>query len=931
MKKGIKKKNVYYSTRLSVSITALIVVCFVGVIIAYYAMLYSEMREKIVKSCELSAQSSSSQIDRYLSVGIDTMKLTCFSLDSMLEEGRSNAEIRDFLVNQTTAVVNLTSENSTGLYGYVRGEYLDGTDWVPDEDYIPTERPWYIDARKALGEVTVVDPYIDEMSHTVLITLSKTLCDGQSVAAIDLSLDELQKITKELTDSGETETEFVLDRNYQVVAHSDISQLGKNYLTEIGTFGHEIVEELQASDEAYFSLKYKNEDYVVYTTPVANNWLCLSVFNATSAFRQLKNMLVMTIITSILVAAILMFIMSRYYKRTKIALELNDKTERAIAANEAKSNFLSNMSHEIRTPINAVLGMNEMILRESRENNVIEYSEKIRTAGNTLLGIVNDILDFSKIEAGKMEIIPAEYDISSIINDLVNMIKTKADNKGLELILDINKNIPKILYGDEVRIKQAVTNILTNAVKYTEKGSVTFSVSYEIIYDELDNVFLTFSVKDTGIGIKEEDLEKLFTEFERIEEKRNRNIEGTGLGMNITRTVLEMMGSTLQVESKYGVGSTFWFKLKQKVIKWDPLGDYEASFHAAISNRKEYRERFTAQDAIILVVDDTETNLDVFRSLLKRTKVRIDTAISGDECLKRSHERKYDMIFLDHMMPHKDGIQTFHELRDEKDNINLKTPTVCLTANAISGAREKYIAEGFDDYLTKPIDAAKLEEMLIRYLPKEKVVMTSDENDGNLGNETETEDVSLPGWLAQCEGIDAAAGVQNCGGPEEYITILTGFHAGISAKADEIENYFNNNDIKNYTVKVHALKSSSRIVGISELSEKARLLEEAGDAGDLDYIRANTEELLGQYRSYIKILSPISESLEDLPEIPADMLADAYAGLSEFAEAKDYELARMVMESVKEYKLPPEDGERFAKLQSCLSQMDWNGIKELLK
>ncbi|MCR4909130.1 MAG: response regulator [Lachnospiraceae bacterium] len=614
-----------------------------------------------------------------------------------------------------------------------------------------------------------------------------------------------------------------------------------------------------------------------------------------------------------------------YYERAMIH-DLEMEKTIAEEATRAKSAFLANMSHEIRTPINAVLGMNEMILRESREKSIIGYAENIRAAGNTLLGLVNNILDFSKIEAGKIEIIPVEYDLSSVINDIVIMIQTRADNKGLEFKIDFNKEIPKRLYGDEIRLKQIITNILSNAVKYTEKGSVCFSMDYERDPAESNSVFLDVSIRDTGIGIRPEDMHKLFSEFERIEEERNRTIEGTGLGMNITRQLLEMMDSSLGVESVYGEGSHFYFRLKQKVISWEGVGDYKASYKTAAAAGKKYKESFTAPDALVLVIDDTETNLSVFKSLLKRTKVKIETASGGDEGLSLTRDTKYDIIFLDHMMPEKDGIQTFHELRGEAQNPNLFTPVICLTANAISGAREEYLSEGFDDYLTKPIDAERLEEMLKEYLPEEKVIVSDSEEE-----EAEEESVPLPEWLMACGGIDTQEGVKNSGGTEEYLKILTLFHSAIESKADEIEEYYKAGDIRNYTVKVHALKSSARIVGAAELSEKAALLEDAGNENNTEYIRENTDELLRQYRSYKDILAPLSGSAEELPDIPADVLADAYAGLMEFAEMQDYELARMVVESMKEYSLPGEDRERFKEIQAFLAGMDWDGIMDVIK
>ena len=398
-----------------------------------------------------------------------------------------------------------------------------------------------------------------------------------------------------------------------------------------------------------------------------------------------------------------------------------DMSARAIAANEAKSAFLSNMSHEIRTPINAVMGMNEMILRKSDDPEILAYSENIKTAGGTLLGIINDILDISKIESGKIDIIPVEYDTFKIIYNLVNMIKTRAEAKNLDLRVDIDSSLPGVLYGDEVRIKQVITNILTNAVKYTDRGFVTFQIKCEERLPESDKVVLRVAVIDTGIGIREEDMDRLFSKFERVDEIRNRNIEGTGLGLSITKNLLEMMGSELHVESVYGEGSTFWFLLEQDVVSWDELGDYPELHRSYTISRNSYKERLKAPDARILIVDDYPLNLDVIKGLLERTLITVDTARNGTQGLKLTDENKYDVIFLDHMMPGKDGIETLHELRSSYGNPNSKVPAICLTANAVAGAREGYIAEGFDDYLTKPVDSERLEELLIKYLPKEKI------------------------------------------------------------------------------------------------------------------------------------------------------------------------------------------------------------------
>lgn len=397
--------------------------------------------------------------------------------------------------------------------------------------------------------------------------------------------------------------------------------------------------------------------------------------------------------------------------------DMRELMEQANAANAAKTAFLSHMSHEIRTPINAILGMNEMILRECKEDGIFEYADNIDNAGKTLLALVNDVLDFSKIEQGKMEIIPVEYELGSFFNDVKNMIETRAMEKNLEFIMDVDENIPHILYGDEIRIKECLINILTNAVKYTEKGKVIFSCSHQVV-DE-NHILLKICVEDTGKGIRPEDLDSLFTPFQRIEEKKNRHIEGTGLGMNITKQLLEMMGSGIEVESVYGKGSKFSFEIEQEVRSLDPIGELANHYHNQ-QGGDVYHALFEAPDAKILIVDDMKVNLLVITNLLKQTKIQCDTALSGAEGLKMLEKEKYDVVLIDHMMPEMDGVEMLHLIK-ENDKIDDKDAIyIALTANAISGARETYLQEGFVDYLSKPVDGSKLEKMMQKYIPEEK-------------------------------------------------------------------------------------------------------------------------------------------------------------------------------------------------------------------
>ena len=915
--------------------TVLIIVFFVGIIIGYYAMLYSETRDNIIKSGELNAVSSSERIDKYLITGIDTMKFVSYTMDNMIRDGRSKTEMIDYLENQSKAVVNVFPGSDNGFYAYVNDEYLDSSGWVPDEDYVPSERPWYIDAVANGGRVTVVDPYVDAMTGTMMITLAKTLCDARSVIALDVSMETLQNITEEVASHDDACIEMILDHRYNVIAHSVKSEVGKDYLGETGTLGSAVAGRLSETNESFFSIRHGGIEYIVYAVPVENDWICLSVIDATSTFDRLKPPLILTRAAAVIIVTILLVIMIRSFRKGALAEMLNEQTERAKAESAAKSAFLSNMSHEIRTPINAILGMNEMILRESSDEDILEYAANVRAAGNTLLGIVNDILDFSKIEAGKMEIIPVDYDLSSMLSDLVHMIHTRAEEKGLLVKTEFNADIPKSLHGDEVRLKQVITNILTNAVKYTEKGSVTFGVTYEKTEDTSDTIDMKVWVSDTGIGIKQEDMHKLFGEFQRIEEERNRNIEGAGLGMSITRSLLEMMDSSLTVESEYGKGSTFSFTIRQGVVKWDPLGDYETSYRALIGGYEKYREKFTAPDAAVLVTDDMPMNLTVFKSLLKLTGIRIDTAISGDSAIELARKNKYDIIFLDHMMPEKDGIETLHEMEEDKESPNLNTIKVCLTANAVTGAREEYLAAGFDDYLTKPVDPGRLEEMLLEYLPEEKIhapVHDLETADDELFGETHT----LPDFVEYISEISTDAGLTNCGSVEGYVSALETYAGMIGKHADETENFWRAGDLANATIKIHALKSTSRIIGAIAIGDLAQKLENAGKAGDAETVGAGIEELLGRCRKLGEQLSPLCSGNgavgddENLPPISAEELQEAYELINEANSMFRLDDVNEIAESLKGYRIPDEEKERVAAIIKAVDELDYDRLTEII-
>ena len=410
-------------------------------------------------------------------------------------------------------------------------------------------------------------------------------------------------------------------------------------------------------------------------------------------------------------ALILLFAMETpdYRKLMKTMKELEAAKEEANIANRTKSDFLASMSHEIRTPINGILGMDTMILRDCDDPQIVEYAENIRIAGNGLLSIINDILDLSKIESGKMELVPVRYELYSILNDCFQMNRMRASESGLKFTIVNDADMPAEYFGDEVRIRQILNNLVSNGLKYTKEGTVTVNVGYSdadpaVYGTNGEYVNIIISVKDTGIGIKEEDLNRLFESFTRLEEGRNRHIEGTGLGLRITRRLVDMMKGKLDVSSVYGEGSVFTVTIPQKVESHKRMGDFGARLKQHITVAKSKVSSIKAPGRKVLIVDDVKMNILVFKGLLRGTEMQIDAALSGPESIEMTKQTKYDIIFMDHLMPDMDGIEAFRAIHDDPDNINHDTPVIVLTANAIVGVRAGYIKEGFADYLSKPVE-----------------------------------------------------------------------------------------------------------------------------------------------------------------------------------------------------------------------------------
>ncbi len=829
-------------------------------------LLYKEARDKLYNSCEEKVSDIANELTDYLNKAVTVLWVTGDSVDQFLQKGIENKKIEDYIQKETEHQIAQFDENYIGFYAYVNGEYLDGLGWVPPEGYDIKSRDWYICAKEADGEAVIVPPYLDTYTGDIIISITKLLSDKENVVSLDVTLNHIQDIVSEIDINGNGYG-MIIDKEGYIISHKDKSLNGHNCSEICGS--NVILNAVKEVENGNTEVIIDGIRNTLFVNKVSDDWYTVVVVRNMDLLSDLHVKLIVNVCVYIIIFFLISFFYFMSYMNEQTASEKMEelitekqkqeyeskvlKLEKSAAddANKAKSRFLADMSHEIRTPINAVLGMNEMIIRETESESIREYAGNIRSSGRALLSLINSILDFSKIEDGKMKIVPVEYSSVDMIHYLQTSIAERASAKSLSFIVDVDKTIPLMLYGDDMRLSQVIMNLLTNAVKYTKEGEVRLTFRNEGM--DGDDIKLYVEVKDTGIGIRKEDMQKLFESFERLDVEKNRNIEGTGLGMAIVTKLLAMMGSELEVNSEYGVGSTFSFVIKQRVVDSHEIGDefIKISEGAKAELGKAYHEAFHAPDGLILIVDDTKMNLNVAKNLLKKTLLKIDTALSGADALKLCLEKKYDLILMDQRMPGMDGTETLNAIRNQENGLNVDTPIVCLTADAISGARARYLAEGFSDYLTKPVEGYDLEKMVITYLPEEKIKRDAPSvKKEELPRETRSYFDSLKN-----SGIDVDSGMSYCQNDADvYKDILVEFAKEYKEKAENIKLALREENWKNYTVFVHSLKSTSKLIGAKTLSEKAAKLEVAGNASDSEYIINENDETMGLYKRIANLI-----------------------------------------------------------------------------
>lgn len=709
-----------------------------------------------------------------------------------------------------------------------------------------------------------------------------------------------------------------------------------------------------------------------------------------------------------------------------IVEQLRTEKERADEANKAKSAFLSNMSHEIRTPMNAIVGMTELMLREKLSAEERGYLKNIKNSGGALLGIINDILDFSKIESGKMELIEAEYEPMSMLSDLAMIFLTRIGEKNVELLFDIDPKLPQKLFGDALRIRQVIINIVNNAIKFTEIGTVRLSI--RVVKQTGDDLELSMSVQDTGQGIRREDLDKLFGSFQQVDTVKNHNKEGTGLGLAISKQLVELMDGTIRVSSVYGEGSTFTFTIHQKLCtdrlaaevhehakrekvlvsaffynyglienvrklagqfgveyipfdQWEKSGVqlshlftdvqrckdiaswteekfrlageihvlrnplledcrtkgvfmlnkplYSLNFCQTINHEAPQTEdltedyqSFTAPEARILIVDDNEMNLKVAVGLLKPLEMKVELASGGKEAIRMARKTKYDIIFMDHMMPVMDGVETTEQLRALEGDYFKNVPIIALTANAQADAREKFAQAGMDDFVAKPIEMKEICSKIKRWLPRE-LVLTGGQKSAETGTAANGDE------LPDLPGIDSLSGIRCCGGKEMWLSLLGDFYRLIEPKATKLEKCLADDLIRDYTIEVHALKNTARMIGANHLSDRFHHMEDCGNAGNVDSIRRETPDLLREYRGFKEVLKHFGEEQNaEKQETTAENLRELLKQIHDAMDQFDLDGADEAMKELEKYKLPKECEELMEQLRVGMADVMMEEVME---
>nr|WP_245534740.1 ATP-binding protein [Treponema primitia] len=987
------------------------------------------MRRQLIASANEFIHTADANLKTTLREPESTLISSAFNIqDMIMDKSHSQEDILRYLTALTDWLIANEDRLSgfNGMYGFIRGDFLDGTRWEPPEDYVPQERPWYIDAKESPGQIIMTSPYVDAQTNSIVVSFAQELFDdgdfpeskdsrkSLGVLAMDVQLTRLESYVRSLKLSEEGYG-ILLNENLEIMVHPDGTYINKPLGDLFSDTGDpnikknqtnkktSVLMETLAEKKEINALQIWDENsnrVIVFFRQAYNGWYLGLVVPAANFYHDIYRISFAIFLVGIVLMLVLCYML----------LRLSAAKIRSDDENKSKSSFLARMSHEIRTPMNAVIGMSELALRAETLPRMSEYVTGIKQAGLNLLSLINDILDLSKIEAGNLQINSAPYLLASLINDVLNVIRIRINEKPILFTANVDANIPKELIGDEARIRQILLNLLSNAAKYTREGHIMLTIGMEkSIAGEL---VLTIEIADSGIGIKKEDLPGLFGNFVRFDAEKNKNIEGTGLGLAITRNLCLALGGDITAQSEYGKGSVFTARIPQgytddtklaelenpeekRILFYDDRALYAESLFLTLENlglpvtvtitaddfleklktrefpfafvsesvvenarkviqegdlktvltllanlgeissfqdipiiimpawsvpianvlngikQSDYREtaevRFIAPEALVLIVDDIETNLKVAEGLLALYQTGIHTCAGGEQAIALVKEHSYDIVFMDHMMPGMDGIEATAAIRaweakqeravefEPKDQTPKEyakhIPIIALTANAVVGMKEMFLSKGFNDYLAKPIEILKLDEIMAKWIPQEKKRnnKTADAENKTSPNTNQSEKETAADYSALTEiGVDTGKGVAMTGGEASYRKVLATFRKDALERLPLLERVSDEQELSLFTTNTHALKSAAGTIGAAAVSKVAAELEAAGKAGDFSLI---TEKLPQFYRDLQKLAEHIETALNRVEAVElnnegtGEISEEHFALFTEFAEA----------------------------------------------